>query len=210
MSRLVQRLVQECKQSPGKATVLGVLLVVGLWVCWPQSQEPPGIPAAPAPAAAVPAAPAASAPFAPLPWQQWARQKEQNPWKQPSRQAPQNSEAFAPLVEQLAQALAQKAPPAPPAAQDQAEVPALPSWQLQGVSLGRGRAVALIDGRAYLQGDKLRWKDQEYTLRQITRRGAVLQNAQGKTLELKLPRAEQDPQIQLRRVSAQETTAKNS
>lgn len=205
MSRFVQRLVQECKQSPGKATVLGVLLIVGLWVCWPESNPPAPVQAVSASAAdQVPQPPPLSF------WRQWVQQREQNPWKHPSQELLPNMDVFAPVAQQLVKQLTQSGGPTPPARKSRQEVPPRPSWQLHGVCLGRGRAVALIDGRAYLPGDKLRWKDQEYTLRWITREGVELKNAQGKSLKLKLPRRNQDSPIRFRRVSVQELPAKNS
>ncbi len=213
MSWLVQQLLRECKQSPGKATVLGVLLLVGLWVCWPQGEETPSPAAVAAPASpAVPASGAisegrSSQPVPP--WQQWLRQNQQQLWKQPPAEALQNPNAFAPLVQEVTQE--QKLPSDSDTRQPPAETkPAVPQWRLSGVSLGRGRAVALIDGRAYLQGDKLRWKDQQFTLRQITREGVILENTQGQTLELKLPRPDEDPRIQLRHISARATAEETS
>ncbi len=214
MSGFIQRLQRECKQSPGKAAVLGVLLLVALWVCWPQHEEPPAASSSAAAAAEPPASdPPAESPAVPsrqsFPWQDWSRQYRQEPWKQPASEAPPPVDAFAPLIEQLVRQHSPDRPPETPSG-EKSDPPPTPPWQLSGVSLGPGRAVALIDGQAYRQGDTLRWKDQQYTLRRITREGAVLENARGETLRLSLPRPSENPRIQLRRVSARAADPKNS
>jgi len=210
MSSLVQRLKTECKQSPGKAAVLGVLLVVAVWVFWPKGKPQPQ----PAQAAAVAGGPRVGGPVAPvavspkrqgklvLPWQDWVRRASEEPWMQPFLESLQNENAFGPLVEQKSQQETKTQMPDTTPEQARDEPPPAPSWQLTGVSLGPNRSVALIDGRAYLPGDVLRWQDQVYILRRITRQGVVLENREGQTLELKLVRPKLDQGVRLRRIPA--------
>ncbi len=210
MSSLIQRLQTECKQSPGKAAVLGVLLVVAAWVFWPKGKHEPQPVQAVAAEAALPtgvsASPASDSkeqkPQLALPWQDWVHQVEREPWMQPFLEALQNEDAFGPWVKQTSQQMAETQVPETKSQQAQDEPPPVPSWELTGVSLGPDRSVALIDGRAYLRGDALRWQDQVYILRRITRQGVVLESQEGQTLELKLLRPKVDQGVQLRRVTA--------
>ena len=210
MSSLVQRLKAECKQSPGKAAVLGVLLVVAAWVFWPKGKHEPQPVQAAAAGRALPtgvsapplSVPKEQKPQLALPWQDWVHQVDKEPWMRPFLEALQNEDAFAPLVQQTSQQMAEPQVSETESQQAQDEPPPVPSWQLSGVSLGPGRSVALIDGRAYLRGDALRWQDQVYILRRITRHGVVLENQEGQTLELKLLRPKVDQGVQLRRVPA--------
>ncbi len=210
MSSLIQRLQTECKQSPGKAAVLGVLLVVAAWVFWPKSKHEPQPVQAAAAGTVLPTGASASSASAPkeqkpqlaLPWQDWVHKVEQEPWMQPFLEALQNEDAFGPLVKQTSQQVAETQVSEMKSQQAQDEPPPVPSWELTGVSLGPGRSVALIDGRAYLRGDTLRWQDQVFILRRITRQGVVLESQEGQTLELKLLRPKMDQGVQLRRVPA--------
>ena len=155
-----------------------------------------GVPASPA------SAPREQPPRIAPPWQDWVRQMEQEPWMLPFLEPLRNTKAFAPPEKPKGQELAQSQPSDTTPEQARGEPPPVPSWQLTGVSLGPDRSVALIDGRAYLPGDALRWQDQVYILRRITRQGVVLESREGQTLELKLPRPQADQEVQLRRVPA--------
>ncbi len=206
---VLTRLAEECKRSPRKAALLGVLAAVAAWA-WgsrlggPAAPEPHAPPVAPGPVPPGPpgpgSQPSASAAGLKLPWQQWLQQIRAQSWAQvpghfsqlpspfhrtwtgPKEQNPADSSSASPAT----------------AAPAQSEPP---SWTLDGVSLGSRQRVALISGRPYTLGDSLVWKDQVWKLVRITAQAVELEGPAGNTLRLSLPTPAWQKQVHLRPIA---------
>jgi hypothetical protein len=193
MNRLIRQLQREFRARPGKAALLGALVLVAAAVVLPRlwgmvctGEAPAASPPADVTAAAT--GPATQAPAAPrLSWQELAALLEQSPNMKPLlAKASSGRDPFANLADAAAEQAAQKAEEAPV---DQP--PSALGLALTSTIVGGRRDLAIISGKVYERGARVpAAQDIVFELVEIHRERVALARG-GRVYELKLERAKQ-------------------
>ena len=216
LNRLYKRLRREIRTNPGKAGVLGLLLLVALYYWtplvwgWVAPDRPADASMAEVPslgaAAAGPAAPtqpvptpsAASKPET-HPWEQLVQWIEQDPATCPVADLSAGRDPFRAVKPETPETetddTQQQPEPVPPVLTPQSL-----GLQLSSTVIGPRRRVALIDGKTYQEGQAIYWagdgQEIEFRLAEVHPRRVVLQ-WMGERFELAIPQPKRSGRIEL-------------
>jgi len=200
-SKLQKQIRNELKKSPGKAIALASLALVAAYF-WgdllmsDESQAPSPDAAMALSGTAVPAAPSASAgQVAPAPvateWRQIATWIEQDIHMRPAELTTTERDPFV-LQVAVEEPAAEEAPAEVEAEPAELFDPEELGLVLTSTAVGHGRAAALINGRAYVEGRTITTQDgQQFRVSRVLPKRVVLERG-GKQFELTLAKREQD------------------